>query len=275
MSIPPTRETAPVVRGTGWWRVALAVVLLVIARGAFGADHCLVAPEQAGLHIPIGRLDLASRCMIATVVNDYTTSGLVGPVQTPIAQDFFTYLLDHPVLLGALVERLGLGHYRFALKGEGRYWVDDGDGTQGMLTVVYRDPSVRIYHLDGYHEGSVFPMVKAKAVVFMGMVPVTAPDGHPSVESRLVAYTKLTDTVLAALVRLLRPLVGGAVTRKLSRGFDVTYQLGALIAQDPQRVAREATGLDGIDEADRKALATLLQAVPPPPLPVQPARSTP
>jgi hypothetical protein len=101
--------------------------------------------------------------------------------------------------------------------------------------------------------------------------------GRPSVESRLVAYTKLKDTFFAALVRMLRPLVGGTVTRKLSRGFDATIQLGHLIAQDPDRVAREADTLEGpgIDGAEVKALRALLRAVAEPAEPVPPAGAAP
>lgn len=254
---------------------AFGACLLLAAAGASGADRCLVAAEQGGMRFPVDRLEPASRCLIGPVVNDYTTSGLVGPVQTPIAQDLFEYLLDRPVLMGALVERLKLGNYTFTPKGDRRYWVDDGEGTQGMLTLVYRDETVRIYHLDGYHEGAVLPMIKAKAVVFMRTLPGTTQDGHPSVETSLVAYTKLSDSILSALVRMLRPLVGGTVTRKLSRGFDVTNQLGTLIAQDPQRVTKEAAALNGVDGAELKTFETLLQAVPVPAPAPRAARPTP
>jgi hypothetical protein len=255
--------------------VVLAGFSLVADTGFSDADGCLIAAEHGGMLFPVDRLDPSTRCLIGPVVNEFTTSGLVGPVQTPIGQDFFEYLLDRPVLLAALVERLQLGDYKFTVRGDGQYWVDDGEGTQGLLTLVYRDETARIYHIDGYHEGKVLPQVKARAVVFLRLAPGVTPEGHPSVESKLFAYTKLKDSFLAALVRMLRPLVGGTVTRKLSRGFEVTTQLGNLIAQDPDRVAREADALDGIDGAELKTLHAFLHAVPPPVAPPPPQRATP
>jgi hypothetical protein len=201
----------------------------------------------------------------------------VGPVQTPIGQDFFEYLLDRPVVLAALVGRLSLGHYGFTERGEQQYWVDDGEGTQGLLRLLYRDETARIYHIDGYHEGKVLPRVNARAVVFLRLASRVTPEGRPSVESKLIAYTKLKDSFLAALVRVLQSLVGGTVTRKLSRGFDAAIQLGNLIAQDPDRVAREVDALEGtgIDGAQLNALHAFLRAVPVPAAPALPTGATP
>jgi len=255
--------------------VVLAGFALLADTGFSHADECRIAAEHEGMLFPVDRLDPLSRCLIGPVVNEFTTSGLVGPVQTPIAQEFFEYLLDRPVLLAALVDRLKLGSYKFTVKGDRQYWVDDGEGTQGLLMLVYRDETTRIYHLDGFHEGRVLPLVKAKAVVFLRLAPGVTPEGDPSVESRLVAYTKLKDSFLSALVRMLRPLVGGTVTRKLSHGFDVTIQLGNLIAQDPDRVAREADMLEGIDGTELKTFHAFLHAVPHPTAPPPPQRATP
>ena len=245
----------------------LASLLLLIAAEVRGAaDNCDVPSEQAGLRFPVDRLDREARCLIGQVIIEHSTTGIVGPVQTPITPDLFVFLLDHPLVLAALVERLNLGNYKFVDRGNRQYWVDDGDGTQGLLTVVYRDESTRIYHLDGYHEGSIMPMVKAKAVVFLRLQPVSLQDGRAAVRSNLVAYTRLKDSFLAAVVRLLRPLVGNAVTRKLSRGFDATAELGNAIAQDPPRVLREAATLNGVGADDLRSLNILLRAVPAPPL---------
>lgn len=243
---------------------AISALALLTGTWAGASGDCQVASDQGGMQIPVERLDVESRCLIGPIVAEHTTAGNVGPVQTPITPDLFGFFLDKPIVLAALVDRLKLGNYRFVAKGQRRYWVDDGDGTQGLLTVVYRDEWVRIYHLDGYHEGTVMPKIKAKAVVFLRLQPALAEDGRPAVRSNLVAYTQLNNAILSALVRLLRPLVGESVTRKLTRAIDVTVELGTLIAQDPERVAKEAAGLIGVGADDQKTLNGFLHAVPAP-----------
>lgn len=227
------------------------------------AEPCPVAAEQGGGKFPVERLDQPTRCLLSAVANSPTTSGLVGPVRTPIPPHLYEYLLDHPPLIAALVQKLSMGNYQFTQKGAHQYWGDDGDGTQGLLSLVQHEGATRIYHIDGYHEGHVFPMVRAKAVVFLRISPVASPDGRPAVETSLTAYTKLNDPVLSGLVWVLRPLVGEAVTRKLARGFEVTNQLAAAIAQNPDRIIQDLPTLSSIDPQEQRAFMSLLHSLPP------------
>ena len=223
---------------------------------------CTVAADQGGALFPVEKLDTPARCRIGAVINGYTTAGLIGPVQSPVTPELYEYLLDRPPLIASLTDRLGLGAYQFSYRGPNQYWVNDGEGTQGLLTLVFQDSRHRIYHIDGFHEGRIFPMVRAKAAVFMHISPVTTPEGYSVVQTSLMAYTKLDDSILAGLVRILRPLIGDAVTRKLSRGFDVTNQLGAAIAQDRDRVAQQASLVPWLSTADLQTLIGWLQTIP-------------
>jgi hypothetical protein len=226
------------------------------------APDCAVSTDQGGVPFPVDRLDVPTRCRISAVVKGHTTSGLIGPVLTPVTPQLYEYLLDRPPLIAALTDRLDLGAYQFTERGPNQYWVNDGEGTQGLLTLVFQDSAHRIYHIDGFHEGQVFPMVRAKAVVFMHVMPVTAPDGYPAVRTSLMTYTKLDDSILAGLVRILRPLIGEAVTRKLSHGFEVTNQLGMVIAQDRDRVIQYASLVPWLSTSDLQTLVGWLHTVP-------------
>lgn len=236
---------------------------LALAGSAASADTCTVAAEQGHLTFPVERLDSASRCLISFVADSPTAFGLIGPVRTHVPQHLYEYLLDHPSLIAALVQKLGLGNYQFVNKGPNQFWGNDGDGTQGLLSLLQREGTSRIYHIDGYHEGQVFPMVRAKAVVFLKIAPTASADGHPAVDTSLIAYTRLNDPVLSGLVWVLRPLIGAAVTRKLVRGFDVTNQLGTAIAQDPDRIIQDLPTLPSIDPREQRIFTALLQRLPP------------
>jgi len=272
------RATFIVVHQTLTWLLVACWLYGSTAATAASTQNCTVAAEQGGVQFPVDKLDASSRCRIGAVVNGYTTSGQIGPAQTPVTSQLYEYLLDRPPLIASLTERLGLGAYQFTTREQNQFWIDDGDGTQGLLTLVYQDPTHRIYHIDGYHEGQVFPMVRAKAAVFMHITPATTSDGYPAVQTSLMAYTKLDDSLLAGLVRILRPMIGEAVTRKLSHGFEVTNQLGAAIAQDRERVVQQASLVPWLSMAELQTLVGWLHTVPqraatapptPAPLPLQ------
>jgi hypothetical protein len=239
---------------------SLASVLVWPAVAA--PESCTIASEQGLSQFPVAHLDPAARCQLGHIVNDFSTAGTLGPVQTPIPLSLYTYLLDRPPLMASLLDRLGLGAYQFAAREPNQFWVNDGDGTQGLLSLVYRDDTSRIYHIDGQHEGHVFPLVRAKAAVFMKIQPATTPEGYPAVQSMLMSYTRLDSSLVAGLVRILRPLVNDAVTRKLSRGFEATNLLGLAIAQNPDRVAQQAALVPWLNVNDLQTLIGLLYTVP-------------
>ncbi len=246
------------------WGAGILCGLLATAWSAAAApEPCAITAEQGMDQFPIGHLDPAARCQLGNVVNHFSTAGSIGPVQTPIPLPLYTYLLDRPPLMASLLERLGLGAYQFTAREPNQFWVNDGDGTQGLLSLVYRDETSRIYHIDGHHEGHVFPMVKAKAAVFMKIQPATTPEGYPAVQSMLTSYTRLDSSIVAGLVRIMRPLVNDAVTRKLSRGFQATNLLGLAIARDPDRIAQEAALVPWLNVNELQTLIGLLYTVPP------------
>lgn len=245
------------------WGAGILCGFLVTAWPAIAApEPCTIAAERGMDQFPVAQLDSAARCQLGHVVNHFSAAGSIGPVQTPIPLPLYTYLLDRPPLMASLLERLGLGAYQFAAREPNQFWVNDGDGTQGLLSLVYQDETNRIYHIDGQHEGHVFPMVKAKAAVFMKIQPATTPEGYPAVQSVLMSYTRLDSSIVAGLVRLLRPLVNDAVTRKLSRGFEATNLLGLAIAQDPDRVAQTAALVPWLNVNELQTLIGLLYTVP-------------
>lgn len=232
----------------------------VSADASTTAGDCQVPAEQGGLTFPIHRLDAPSRCLIGSVINGYTTSGTMGPVYTPVTRGLYDYLLDRPIVTASLLQALGMATYHFSKKGSTQYWVNDGDGTQGLLTLLYHDETSRIYHIDGFHEGRIFPMVRAKAVVFLNVKTSTTPEGSPAVAASLVSYTRLHDPILAGLVRILRGLVGDTVNRKLARGFELTNQLSQRIASEPDRIIQQIGSLPSVDAQDGRALKSLLQS---------------
>jgi hypothetical protein len=227
------------------------------------APTCSFAAEQGGQVYPVDQLDPGFRCLISAVLDKPTTVGLVGPIQTPVTVQLYDYLLDRPPLVATLSEQLGLGRYQVVPQGPNQFWVNDGDGAEGLLTLLYRDPSRRIYYLRGFHKGRFLPTVRGTAVIFMHSLSISTHEGGSAVETSLVIYTKLDNAVLAEVARVVRPLIREAVTRKLSRGIEVAHRLGAAIAEDPQQIAQLAALVPWLSSPERHTFLAMLSTIPP------------
>lgn len=239
------------------------------------AESCVLAPYHVGLTFPVSKVESRWACPLQAIIDGYTTANKVGPIAIPLPEPVYLYLLDHPPMAAALINRLDLGLYKSQGRGPGRFWGDDGEGTSGILELVYQDRTNRIYYVEGTHESALLPHVTGKAVVFLRMKPVHDAQGNDSVDTTLVAYTKLDNRILAGLVSLIRPLVGSTVARKLTQGTHVVTRLGEKMRQHPDRVLFEATDPPALPDDEVAFLRHALNAWPHSDGAAQPRTATP
>jgi hypothetical protein len=214
--------------------------------------------QHAGVTFPIEKVDPDWTCRLQAIVGDYTIANKLGPIRTGLPESLYRNLLDRPPLAAALINRLDLGLYKSEKRGPGRFWGLDGEGTEGVVQLVYEDRTSRIYYLEGSHDSRLLPHMVGKAVVFLRMNSVNDANGFEAMDSTMVSYTKLDNRILSGLVSLLRPLIEGTVTRKLGKGVETVNRLSHLMRQHPDRVLFEAMDPPALPDDD---VAFLKQAL--------------
>jgi hypothetical protein len=236
------------------------------------ADSCVLASEHAGIPFSVERIASDWTCRIQFVIDHQIAANTVGPLKTGMAEAMYLYLLDRPPVAAALINRLDLAGYKSEERGPGRWWSSDGEGTEGIVQLVYQHHTTRVYYLEGTHHSRLLPNVTGKAVIFLRMRPVKDQSGSDAMESTMVAYTMLDNRVLSGLVSLLRPLIASTVMRKLSKGLEVVNRLGLEMSQRPHRVLFEATDPPPLPEQD---VTFLRQALSRPHAPAAAPKSSP
>jgi len=231
----------------GHSKVLVPLVMAALGAGVLAlpidlprAQTCPLPRQHVGLTFPMERIDAEWACRLEPIIGDYTTANKIGPVRTAMPEPIYRYLLDRPPLAAALINRLDLGLYKSEAKGPRRWWGSDGEGTEGLVQLLYQDPVSRVYFLEGTHHSRFLPNVSGKAVVLLRMNAVADGQGFGAVETTLVSYTKVDNRLLSGLLSMMRPLIGSTVTRKLMKGLDVVNRLGVEMRQHPDRVLFEA-----------------------------------
>ncbi len=243
----------------GWrfpWRKTLRSFTVVIGLGVVlhaspgESETCVLSPHHAGVTFPVEKVDPQWACRLEAIVGNYTTAGMVGPIRTSLSESLYRYLLDRPPLAAALINRLDLGLYKSEARGPGRFWGNDGEGTEGIVQLVYEDRTSRIYYLEGTHNSRLLPHISGKAVVFLRMNQVSDVNRMEAMDSTMVSYTKLNNPILSGLAFLLRPLIEGTVRRKLRKGVETVNRLGQMMRQQPDRVLFEAMDPPAVPDED-------------------------
>ena len=241
-----------------------AIGLSALIGGPVRADDCPLPAQHAGMTVPIERVPPAWTCRLHPIITNYTTANKIGPVRTRMPQHVFAYLLDHPPVAAALINRLDIALYQAAPRPAGAYWVSDGEGTEGLLQVVYRDAGTRVYYLEGQHDGRLLPTLTGKAVVLVRFEPVVQSPGIEEVDATLVSYLRLDNRWVSGVLSMLRPFVGRVVVRQLTKGFDAADRLGRTMADQPDRVLFEAVDPPSLPDEDVKFLQEALSRMPRP-----------
>jgi hypothetical protein len=258
---------------SGWLclRRARALILLVaiglsttILSSRAQAEICSLPSEHAGVTFSIEKVDPDWACRLQEIIGHYTITTKVGPIRAGLPESFYRDLLDRPPLAAALINRLGLGLYKSEVRGPGRYWGNDGEGTGGIVQLVSQSRTARIYYLEGFHESRVLPTITGKAVVFLKMDQVKDADGMEAMDSTMISYTRLDNRLLSGVVTLLRPFIGGTVKRKLSKGVETVNRLSLLMRQDPDRVLFEAMQPPALPDEDVAFVKQALESLPHP-----------
>lgn len=220
-----------------------AALALLLARAAAASP----LPDALDAHQDAARRTVEKR----------TVGGVVGPTETPLSFAASEFLLDHPDLSAWLVRRRKIAPYVIEMRGPGRSWADDGDGTTGFIDLVYRSPEKRVYYTEGTHVSALFPDVRASAVIVLDMKPVPREGCREHVESSFDVSVKLRSGFLSTMVKVLKPFIRGLIVRKFSRAFAVADQVGVLLAKDPAGVGAEMLAFPGLSDAERESLKAL------------------
>jgi len=252
-------------QGAGALFLLVAIGLsTTILLGQAQSETCSLPFEHAGVTFAIEKVDPDWACRLQDIVGHYTITTKVGPIRVGLSESLYRDLLDRPPLAASLINRLGLGVYKSEVRGPGRFWGHDGEGTGGIVQLVSQSRTARVYYLEGSHESRLLPNITGKAVVFLKMDQVKDADGLEAMDSTMVSYTRLDNRLLSGVVTLLRPFIGGTVKRKLSKGVETVNRLSIIMRQDPDRVLREAMAPPALPDEDVAFVKQALENLPHP-----------
>mgnify|MGYP003693859169 CR=1 FL=1 len=228
------------------------------------SETCPVSSLHAGFTFSIEHVDVDWACRLQEIIGNYTITTKVGPIRTGLSESLYRNLLDRPPLAAALINRLDLGLYKSEARGPGRFWGHDGEGTEGIVQLVFQDRTSRIYYLEGSHDSRLLPRITGKAVVLSenGFGERRRRDGSDGQYYGLLR--EAGQSLPLGSGHFAAPVDRGTVKRKLSKGVETVNRLSRVMRQDPDRVLFEAMDPPALPDEDVAFVKQALESLPHP-----------
>jgi hypothetical protein len=147
-----------------------------------------------------------------------------------IPRETYLAFVDAPDLTASLARHLRLAEYEVEVVGADWYRADDHRGASGVYRVLVREAATRVILSWGSHRGEVLGTIRGQALSVMTFET----RGERTVPS-LTAYVVIENAVAAQLARMLAPIFGALMDRKLTEGFRVTAKVVEWALEDHAR----------------------------------------
>jgi hypothetical protein len=202
---------------------------------AFGLAGGLVSVAEASfLLIGLTVNDPITR----DVVERYTLTRNLQPVRFLGTVRATEWLLDRPHLTAALARHLypPLEQYHVAMRDDGSFAVNDQGTLRGSLRLVAQGANRRVYFCQGQFRSLAQILYLSGSMVFTLEYHNTRQGDDPAVEVTPHLYVRLDNVLAHGLLKIIAPLVHGAIDRRVANLAGATRAVG-------ERIARDADGL--------------------------------
>jgi hypothetical protein len=174
-------------------------------------------------------------------VERYTLTRSLQPVRFLGTVRATEWLLDRPQLTAALARHLypPLEQYQVAMRDDGSYAVNDQGTLRGSLRLVARGPNRRVYFCQGQFRSLAHILYLSGSMVFTLEYQDARQGADPAVEVAPHLYVRLDNVLAHNLLKIIAPLVHGAIDRRVANLTGATRVVGERIARDPEGLYRE------------------------------------
>ncbi len=249
---PSPGHSVPPEKGSGAWEYQRANRVVMRRAGATMVAGIVLSAALAWAavgdgRVPFDRIPPPVQERLRGVMDHAVFQRAVHSLTFRSHEPVFLYFLDHPAFAAAVARALKVAQYRVEPRTDGTYWGDDARGATGIFEVVYADPHKRVVHAQGTYDTKWLPTVYARLVLVLDFEHRHGADGQSRVTSDLKGYLRVDNPFLNVLARLVGPIVGSAVDRKVARTFGIAAKVSEQAYDDPGgflQVLREAADID-------------------------------
>ncbi len=213
--------------------------------------------DAAAQAVPLEQIRPDMRDRVAAVVNNPSIFRRLPTASIQCDRDLYLLLIRNPEIVIDIWQMMGITNMSLVRTGPERFSAAaDGQGTTGMLEIVYRSADTHVIYSTGTYDGSLSPAkIRGESVVVLKSEYFQDADGHQRVNSRLDVFLHLDNVGIEWIAKTLQPLLGKTADHNFAETASFVASLSRTAESNPAGIARLSNRLPHVDPTTRRRFA--------------------
>jgi len=218
--------------------------------------------EEAIRQIPFAKLNAAQQQEVRGIVNSTDLFRRLPTLNFEVDPTVYRYFVDHPDVVVSIWRALNVSQYQMKQTGAQDYEADSGDGTLGVLEVLYRDENHQIVLCQGEMTSPILKRkIRSQAILHLVSVPSTDRNGRTFVTHRVDMFVAFPNQGFGAAAKLTKPFSSLIIDRNFQEVSLFVQMMSLAMMHQPDWVENLTGKMEGVLEVRKKELIDLTARV--------------
>lgn len=218
--------------------------------------------EAAIRQIPFANLNAAQQQEVRAVVNSTDLFRRLPTLSFEVEPSVYRYFVDHPDVVVSIWRALNVSEYKMKQTGAQDYEADSGDGTLGVLEVLYRDETHQVVLCHGEMTSPILKRkIRSKAILHLVSVYSTDRSGRTFVTHRVDMFVSFPNQGIGAAAKLTKPFSNIIIDRNFREVSLFVQMMSLAMVHQPDWVEGLTDKMEGVLAIRKQELIDLTARV--------------
>ena len=220
-----------------------------------GGNSARALQNQAVQEIPWQLLNDAGKEQARSVLSSLGMYRRLPTLELEANHDVYRYFVAHPDVAVSIWRALKISRFKMWQTGPDQYEADAGDGTLGVVDVLYRGADQNLIICDGIYKTPISPQkFRAKALIHLRTKYYRAEDGTEFVRHQADLFVTFPSQTVETIAKLIAPISNVIVDRNFREVSAFVYMMTVAMSRQPGWVEQVTARLEGILEQRKPEL---------------------
>ncbi|MBA3312188.1 MAG: hypothetical protein H0T47_02690, partial [Planctomycetaceae bacterium] len=211
--------------------------------------------QSARRALPLSRLTPVNRRRAESVLSNLSMFRAMPGVRVEVDHDAYRYFVEHPDVAVSIWRALDVSKCQLWQTGPDSYETDVGDGSTGVIDVLYRSEHDHVVIGEGRFKSPLIPKpIRATGLLHLHTDYVTRSDGQTEAVCRGNLFVTFPSQTVETAAKVVSPVTNMVIDRNFEEISLFAHMMTLAMRTQPGWVESIAGQLDGILERRRTEL---------------------